>query len=45
MGGVAECAGCSFLSSLLADKRDIVVTIFVMCMCVRPCVRPDLSGR
>ena len=25
-----------FLSSPLAGKRDIVVTIFVRCMCVRP---------
>ena len=29
--------GC-FLSSPLAGKRDIVVTILVRCMCVRPCV-------
>ena len=29
----------SFLSSPLAGKRDLVVTIFVRCMCVRPCVR------
>ena len=34
----------SFLSSPLAGKRDIVVTILVRCMCVRPCFRPDLSG-
>ena len=33
-----------FLLSLLAGKRDIVVTILVRCMCVRQCVRPDLSG-
>ena len=26
------------LSSLLAGKRDIVVTILVWCMCVRPCI-------
>ena len=26
-----------------AGKQDIVVTVFVRCMCVRPCVRPDLS--
>ena len=26
------------------EVRDIVVTIFVRCMCARPCVRPDLSG-
>ena len=32
-----------FLSSLLGGKRDIVVTILVRCMCMRPCVRicPD----
>ena len=30
-----------FLSSPLSGKRDIVVTIFVRCMCVLPCVRPD----
>ena len=37
-----------FLSSSLADNRDIVVTILVRCMCVRQCVhacvRPDFSG-
>ena len=33
-----------FLSSPLAGKRDIIVTFFVWCMYVRPCVRPDLSG-
>ena len=27
-----------FLSSPLAGKRDIVVTIFVRCMCMRPCI-------
>ena len=27
-----------------AGKRDIVVTISVWCMCVRPCIRPVLSG-
>ena len=27
-----------FLSSPLAGKRDIVVTILVRCMCVRQCV-------
>ena len=34
--------GC-FLSSPLAGKRDIVVTILVRCTCVRPSVRicPD----
>ena len=31
----------SFLSSPLAGKRDIVVTIFVWCMCVCPCVHPS----
>ena len=30
-----------FLSSPLAGKRDIVVTFFVRCMCVRPYVRPS----
>ena len=32
-----------FLSSRLGGKRDIVVTISVWCMCMRPCVRicPD----
>ena len=34
----------TFLSSPLAGKRDIVVTILVRCMCVGPCVRPNLSG-
>ena len=35
-------ASCNvfFLSSPLAVKRDIAVTIFVRCMCVRACVRP-----
>ena len=33
-----------YLSSPLAVKRDIVVKILVRCMCVRPCVRPHLSG-
>ena len=28
-----------FLSSPLAVKRDIAVTIFVRCMCVRPSIR------
>ena len=28
-----------FLMSPLAGKQDIVVTIFVWCMCVRPSVR------
>ena len=31
-----------FLSSPLAGKRDIVVTILVLCMCGRPCVRPNV---
>ena len=31
----------SFLSSPLAVKRDIAVTILVRCMCVRPSVRPS----
>ena len=30
-----------FLSSPLAGKRNIVVTSFVRCMCVRPCVHPE----
>ena len=34
----------TFLSSPLAGKRDIVVTILDRCMSVRPCVRPDLPG-
>ena len=34
----------TFLSSPLAGKRDIVVTILDRCMSVRPCVCPDLSG-
>ena len=29
------------MSSPLAGKRDIAVTILVRCMCVRPCVRPN----
>ena len=29
---------CSFLSSPLAVKRDIAVTILLMCMCVRVCM-------
>ena len=33
-----------FLSSPLAGKRDIVVTILVQCMYVHPCIRPNLSG-
>ena len=33
-----------FLSSPLAGKRDIVVTILVCCMCMHPCIRPNLSG-
>ena len=33
-----------FLLSPLAGKRDIVVTILVRCMCMRQCVRPNLSG-
>ena len=32
-----------FLSNPLAGKRDIVVTILVWCMCMHPCVRPNLS--
>ena len=32
--------GC-FLSSPLAGKRDIVVTILLRCMCVRLCVHPS----
>ena len=43
---------CSCLSSPLAVKRDIAVTILLRCMCVCVCVhacmrayvRPDLSG-
>ena len=31
-----------FLSSPLADKRDIVVTSLVRCMCVRPCIRASV---
>ena len=34
----------TFLSSPLEGKRDIVVTILVRCMCMCPCVRPDLPG-
>ena len=34
----------TFLSSPLAGKQDIVVTSLVRYMCVRPCVRPNLSG-
>ena len=34
----------TFLSSLLAGKQDIVVTILVWCMCVRPCICPNWSG-
>ena len=33
-----------FLSSPLAGKGDIVVTILVRCMCVRPCVRPSVHN-
>ena len=33
-----------FLSSPLAGKQDIVVTILVQCMYVHPCIRPNLSG-
>ena len=33
-----------FLSSPLAGKRDIVVTIFVRCMCVRPCVSASMCA-
>ena len=33
----------NFLSSPLAGKRDIVVTILVWCMCVRPCVRASIQ--
>ena len=29
---------CSFLSSPLAVKRDIAVTILLRCMCVRVCM-------
>ena len=38
MAGVSD-----FLSSPLAGKRDIVVTILIWWMCMRPCVRvcPD----
>ena len=32
------------LSSPLAVKRIIAITILLRCMCVRPSVRPDLSG-
>ena len=32
----------SFLSSPLAGKRDIVVTILVRCMCVRQCVHASV---
>ena len=28
----------TFLSRPLAGKRDIVVTILVRCMCMRPCI-------
>ena len=31
-----------FLSSPLAGKRDIVVTICFRCMCVRQCVHPSV---
>ena len=33
-----------FLSSPLAGKRDIVITILVWCMCMHPIVRPNMSG-
>ena len=33
---------CSVLSSPLANKRDLVVTIFVRCMSVRQCVRTSV---
>ena len=32
----------SFLSSPLAGKQDIVVTILVRCMCMRPCIRASV---
>ena len=39
---------CFILSSPLAVKRDIAVTILLRCMCMHvsggACVRPDLSG-
>ena len=34
----------SFLSSQLANKRDKVVTIFIRCMCVRPCIRLESNN-
>ena len=33
-----------FLSSPLTGKRDIVVTILIRCMCVRPCIRASVRG-
>ena len=33
-----------FLSSPLAGKRDIVVTILVWCMCLCLCVHPAITG-
>ena len=34
----------TFLLSPLVGKRDIVVTIFVPCMCVRPCVSASVRA-
>ena len=42
LGGMARVS--DFLSSPLAGKRDIVVTILVWCMCMPPCISPNLSG-
>ena len=38
-GGVARVS--DFLSSPPAGKPDIVVTISVWCMCMRPCICPN----
>ena len=45
MEGVVDFAISSdcFLSSPLAGKRDIVVSIFVRCLCVQPCVRTSVQ--
>ena len=32
----------TFLSSPLTGKRDIVVTILIRCMCLRPCISASM---
>ena len=36
LGQITQMSSCQFLSSPFGGKREVIVTILVRCMCVRP---------